>query len=653
MIAPLAVALLSLAAITHDVAVLAPGKPPRAADQSELRTARDAAASVSRMLDELGIPVDTVSDKDLLDGVLRERQVVILAYNPYLDEQTAGALSRFVQSGGKLLVCYLLPPRLAAALGFDHAEYVRQQRPGQFAEVRFDAAQLPGMPQSVRQDSWNITAARPAGYHARVIGRWYDQAGQPTRRAALLLSDRGAFFSHLILSDDRQGKKQMLAALLGHFSPPLWRQMARAEIDHAGRVGGFGDFRQAAEWVTANGDAAARRLLDAAAATLAAAREQFARGQFVAVARSAGRGHEQLAEAYLRAQPVRRREGRAVWNHSGTGAYPGDWDRSARLLAQNGFNMILPNMLWAGQAHYPSDVLPPSATFAKYGDQIEQCVAAAKKYGLEVHVWKVDFNLAGAPPEFVGQLRRQGRTQVAVNGRPLDWLCPSHPENRQLELQSLVEVVRKYRVDGLHFDYIRYPDRESCYCDGCRRRFEADSARRVADWPQDCYRGPRREEYNDWRCRQITLLVAAVRREVKRIRPEVKLSAAVFGGYPACRREVAQDWPAWIKAGYLDFVCPMDYAQSDEEFAALVREQVKLVEGRIPIYAGIGATASNSTLEADRVVGQIHYCRSLGAAGFSIFNFDHGTAATILPGVGLGVGRTPAVPPHRPEPAVR
>ena len=345
------------------------------------------------MLDELGIHADAVSQDDLRKGVPRQRSVIILAYNPYLDEQTAAGLSRFVQSGGKLLVCYLLPPRLAAALGFDHVEYVRQQRPGQFAEISFEAADLPGLPHTVRQDSWNITAARPAGYNARVIGRWYDQAGQPTGRAALLLSDRGAFFSHIILSDDREGKKQMLAALLGHFSPPLWRQMAQAEIARAGRVGDCSDFSQLAQRVKADGDAAARRLLDTAAATLAAADVQFARKQFAAAVESAKQGHEQLVEAYLRAQTVRRREGRAVWNHSGTGAYPGDWERSARLLAQNGFNMILPNMLWAGQAHYASDVLPRSATFAKYGDQIEQCLAAAKQHGLEVHVWKVNFNL--------------------------------------------------------------------------------------------------------------------------------------------------------------------------------------------------------------------------------------------------------------------
>ena len=92
-----------------------------------------------------------------------------------------------------------------------------------------------------------------------------------------------------------------------------------------------------------------------------------------------------------------------MWNHSGTGAYPGDWERSAKLLAENGFNMILPNMLWGGLAHYPSDVLPRSATFRKYGDQIEQCCAAAKRHGIEVHVWKVNYNLVDRAEGVRGQ----------------------------------------------------------------------------------------------------------------------------------------------------------------------------------------------------------------------------------------------------------
>ena len=82
----------------------------------------------------------------------------------------------------------------------------------------------------------------------------------------------------------------------------------------------------------------------------------------------------------------------------------------------------------------------------------------------------------------------------------------------------------------------------------------------------------------------------------------------------------------------------MDYTDQNEQFAGWVRQQLKLAGGRIPVYAGIGATASGMGLSADGVVGQIHAARTLGAGGFSIFNFDHATAASIVPGVGLGRG---------------
>ena len=72
---------------------------------------------------------------------------------------------------------------------------------------------------------------------------------------------------------------------------------------------------------------------------------------------------------------------------------------------------------------------------------------------------------------------------------------------------------------------------------------------------------------------------------------------------------------------------------------------MKLIEGRVPLYAGIGATATGISMTADHVVGQVHLARQLGAAGFTIFNFDAGTAASIVPGVGLGVGA--AAPPSR------
>ena len=168
MILHLAVAWLALAAAgqsaPHDVALVVPARASHGHDQGETQTARQTAARVGRMLDELQIPCERLSEAALCDETLKTRRIIILAYSPKLSDEATSALANFARAGGKLLVCYALPAKLAEVLGFDHVEYVRQQRAGQFAEIRCDDAQVAGLPPSIRQDSWNITVARPAGF---------------------------------------------------------------------------------------------------------------------------------------------------------------------------------------------------------------------------------------------------------------------------------------------------------------------------------------------------------------------------------------------------------------------------------------------------------------------------------------------------------
>ena len=640
------VRLLRLAAVWNDVAVVIPSAAQRAKDR-ELSAAVRNAELVSDLLAEMGVECDAIEDTPQLAGGLARRRVVLVAYHPSLSEEAVTALAQHVQSGGKLVLCYQLPPRLGEVLGFGSAKYVRPDRPDQFAEMRFEAPDVAGLPKTVRQNSWNITAAEPVAFRARVIGRWFDAQGQPTGQPAVLLSDRGAFFSHIVLGEDRPAKKQMLAAVLGALEPALWESMLRAEQARLDRAGHLASTEQVVRYVQASKNPAAAERLKLALTRQAAMAAHAEKRQFAQAVELGRQAQKLLAEAYLRATPSRSPEARAFWNHSGTGAYPGDWDRTCRELRAAGFNMVLPNMLWGGLAHYASDVLPRSRTFAQYGDQIAQCVEAAHRHGIEVHVWKVNYNLSTAPREFVEEMRQAGRTQVAADGSPVRWLCPSHPENVKLECESMLEVARKYDVDGLHFDYIRYPDGETCYCSGCRQRFEHQRGKPVPHWPQDCYRGPLRDEYRQWRCQQITQLVETVAAQARKLKPELKISAAVFGAYPGCRESVGQDWLAWVQAGYVDFLCPMDYTESDLAFEVLVSNQLKLVAGRVPVYPGIGATASRSALSPDRVVGQIQLARQLGAAGFTVFNLSERTAAEILPAVGLGAGAQPADPPHR------
>lgn len=622
---------------------------PTASDQPrdrEVDSALDIAETVGEMLDDLGLGADAVEDSTLPSGGLGKRRVAIVAYHPRMSDETVRALVDFVEKGGKVFGCYGLSDELAKALGFKRGSYHKPDS-GTLAEIRFDAPDIQGLPKSARQASWNINTVEPVGHNARVIGHWFDGKGKPTGLPALWVSDRGAYLSHVVINDDLAAKRQMLAAVLGYLDSSLWQQMAEAELEKIGKVGHCLTLQEVAEFVKSSEKADAIETGKAAVQAEAKAKSLVAAGKFADAVATAREAHEHLARSYLLAQESRKVEGRAWWNHSGTGPYPGDWDRACKELADAGFNMILPNMLWAGRAHYPSDVLPRSQTVDQYGDQIEQCLAAAKKHGLEVHVWKVNYNLSGAPREFVAKLREEGRLQVFVGGESQNWLCPSHPDNYRLEVDSMLEVAKMYDVDGLHFDYIRYPGGNSCFCDGCRQRFQADTAVKVENWPKDCHSGVHKAAYTQWRCDQISRLVRTVYEEGKKLRPSLKISAAVFGSYPSCRESVAQDWPEWIKAGWLDFVCPMDYTNSDPGFCGLVENQLDLIGGRIPVYPGIGCTASNSSLSADRVAGQILHARRLGAAGFTIFNLSESTARDILPGLKLGATATPARTPHK------
>ncbi|MDR0870414.1 MAG: family 10 glycosylhydrolase, partial [Planctomycetaceae bacterium] len=334
-------------------------------------------------------------------------------------------------------------------------------------------------------------------------------------------------------------------------------------------------------------------------------------------------------------------EFRAWWEHAGLGAYPGDWERTMKELSESGFNAVISNLLWGGSANYPSDVIPHSKKFEQYGDQVEQAIKAGKKYGVEVHAWQVCWRLEGSPPEYIEAMKKSGRTQKSFNGTDTIWLCPSHPENIELECRTLCELVQKYPdLAGIHLDYIRYPDGDHCYCDGCRERFVKETGCNITNWTQDVRNnGIHTEKYRQWRCDNITKLVERVHREAKKTRSNIKISAAVLENYPTCRRGTGQDWVLWCEKGYLDFICPMDYTKTLDYFETTIERQKKLIGGKIPLYPGIGATATGIAMTPDRVAAEIQIARKQNTSGFVIFNLDSRTIQSIPPILKLGVTR--------------
>ena len=393
------------------------------------------------MLNGIGLTAGTLEEASLSEAQLKSHRLVILPLNPVIAPQTVRLLKNFIANGGKLFVTYTLPDTVAPLLGLRQTNWLKQEAPGHFASIQFNAPDILDMPVSIRQASWNVTVAEPTTPDTKIIGYWHNAKGESTGLPALSVGKAGVFFSHIFLPDDIQRKMQMLAALLGHLVPEFRQTFAEQAIAALTTIGHTKDFTELTQFVQQSDVPEANEALKTGADLMKRAHTEYDAKTYNTAITVARASRAELSKAYFLSHVSVETEGRAVWNHSGLGAYPGDWERSAKELASAGVNIVLPNMAWAGVAHYPSKILPQSKTFTQYGDQIAQCVEAAHKHGLEVHVWKITWNLEGAPKEFVEKIRAEGRTQVSSTGQALNWLCPSHPKNVLLELESSLEIV--------------------------------------------------------------------------------------------------------------------------------------------------------------------------------------------------------------------
>jgi uncharacterized lipoprotein YddW (UPF0748 family) len=614
--------------------------------------------TVVRALRDLGVEYTVINDQDLTPERLKAVKLVLLPHNPVMPDAAADALARFVEAGGKVIGFYGLPDKLWPVLGLEGGQHVPQKSPGQFASIRFEKDALAGAPEAVAQQSWNIRTAKPLEGRGRIIARWFDKDGRDTGYPAVIASDAGMFMTHVLMSGEAPASRRMILAMVGRYLPGVWGQAAQASLkrveefelyvlDHHYEVSSPEQYLNhlAKDFAALQLDwAEAHALVQEGTDAEKNGKPVEAQRLFIEALAGADKVHHQLLNLLCTYQVSPPGEFHAMWCHSAFGPQGMDWDAAIKTLAENGFTAIFPNMLWGGTAYYESTVLPVAPEVKEKGDQIALCLAACKKYGVQCHVWKVNWNMGGrAPREFAERMKAAGRTQVRFDGKPeAAWLCPSHPDNQKLETDAMVEVATKYDVDGVHFDYIRYPDRDGCFCPGCRERFEKAAGVKVATWPADVRKDPAlAPKWLDWRRSNITAVVAAVSEVVHKARPKCKVSAAVFSNWPVDRDNVGQDWKLWCERGYMDFVCPMDYTPHTAQFGNMVAQQIAWA-GKVPVYPGIGLSTWTPPTDVVKVIEQIRAAREKGAKGFTIFEFNAASAREVVPMLGKGITRKEA-----------
>ena len=225
---------------------------------------------------------------------------------------------------------------------------------------------------------------------------------------------------------------------------------------------------------------------------------------------------------------------------------------------------------------------------------IEEC----HKRGMELHAWLVTIPVGKWNGLGCKTLRKRYPSLVKRIGAE-GYMNPENPRTASYLAAMSQEIVRQYDVDGIHLDYIRYPEQ-------WRVRGSADRARG-----------------------HITAIVRAIHQAVKSEKPWVKMSCSPIGKFADLSRyksggwnayaRVFQDARAWLKEGLMDELYPMMYFRGDQFYPFAIDWQEQS-QGRM-VAPGLGIYflhPSEGKWRIEDITREMYHLRYLGQ-GYAFF----------------------------------
>jgi len=363
-------------------------------------------------------------------------------------------------------------------------------------------------------------------------------------------------------------------------------------------------------------------------------------------------------------RPVRSfREVRGLWVVRSTLTRPEEVRSMVQRASAAGFNTLLVQVRGRGDAYYDSRWEPRAESLKGSGDfdPLALTIRLAHARGMAVDAW-VDTHLVwgsgslpespehlvNAHPEWLAVPRELGRRLYGVSPAEPRYVeallkyarehpktveglftSPSDPEVKEHVYDVWMDLTEHYDLDGIHFDYIRYPSSDFDYSRGALRRFrrwmrprlspvrfeELDDAFEKDPYAfVDALPGP----WGEFRRAQITDLVERGYNGVKARRPRMVVSAAVFADAHDAYEHRFQDWRGWLDAGILDVAVPMAYTADDARFRTEIREATVSAGRQDRVWAGIGAYLNG----LDGTLDKIDIARREGVGGVILFSYD-------------------------------
>lgn len=283
-------------------------------------------------------------------------------------------------------------------------------------------------------------------------------------------------------------------------------------------------------------------------------------------------------------------------------------------------------------------------------DPLRALIAAAHAEGLRVHAWVNVLSLAarrGGPllaalgPGAV-QTDRDGRSlldypalqvpdaeRLRVRlGTPAVWIDPGAPGVAPRVAAVFAELAARYpELDGLHLDYIRYPDvlpftpgarfdvgLDFGFGEATRARFREQTGL-DAPFGRDSRNA---SAFDDWRREQVTQVVREIGNSTRAAHPGLEVSAAVWAYPERAYLSLMQDFGRWLDEDLLDFAVAMAYARDPRLFTLQTRTSV--AAGGPRTWIGLGVWLFSS--DPPGAARQLAEARSTGASGVALFSYD-------------------------------
>lgn len=290
-------------------------------------------------------------------------------------------------------------------------------------------------------------------------------------------------------------------------------------------------------------------------------------------------------------------------------------------------------------------------------DALEGFVRIGHEYGIEVHAWCENF--------FTGYLNNDGTLSSPILQKYSDkllmdsegnefyyynekatfvFLNPNDRVCRDLVLSVYRQIIEKYDVDGLHLDYIRFPElnygkndygyNEDIIADFAKSTGIQDDPRTFADGSSN------KKAWVDFRCGIITSFVGEVFDMVCDTDPDIWLSCAIYPDQNFAKNSIFQDVETWVNNGWIDEVFSMTYSGDNNYVSENAAHYAKICKDKCFYSTGLAAFMDTSKLNFAYQLTQV---TKAGADGVAVFAFSNISPDTYQHQMTLGGFRDPSV----------